>query len=107
MASNNVTIKIPEVMNPFLVVVNGKEYSYPAGQEVAVPEEVAEVIQNYQEQLPKPDPISGAGGGAGGMVTLYNEWPYLNKSADFGEENRASKAEIFSYVENGGFVIAQ
>ena len=40
-------VKIPECMSPFRVTVNNREYSYPAGQTVEVPDEVAEVITNH------------------------------------------------------------
>lgn len=46
-------------------------------------------------------------GGGGGKVILYTDWPYLNKSADLGESTRPSKAEVFEYAKNGGFVIAE
>lgn len=39
------TIKIPTWMNPYTVEINGQKYSYPAGEEVDVPNAVAEIIQ--------------------------------------------------------------
>lgn len=53
------------------------------------------------------DPKFLPGGGSGGKVTLYAKLPYLNKSSDLGESTRPSKAEVFEYVKNGGFVIAE
>lgn len=60
--ANEVEVKIPENMSPFVVIVNGVEYSYPAGTTQMVPEEVAEVIWQHVEAMPKPVPNSGGGG---------------------------------------------
>lgn len=43
-------VKIPECMNPFDVWVNGAKYSYPAGTEQEVPDNVADVIEHHIEQ---------------------------------------------------------
>ena len=43
-------VKIPECMNPFHVIVNGVEYSYPAGTEQEVPDEVAVVIEAHNKK---------------------------------------------------------
>lgn len=61
MAPNEVEVKIPENMSPFVVIVNGVEYSYPAGTTQMVPEEVAEVIAQHVEAMPKPVAPSGGG----------------------------------------------
>lgn len=66
MAPNEVEVKIPENMSPFVVIVNGVEYSYPAGTTQMVPEEVAEVIRQHVDAMPEPAPNSG--GGAGTLV---------------------------------------
>lgn len=71
-----------------------------AGQSVNVPEP----ITREEKYLAA---IAASGGGGGGKVTLYMEWPYLNKSEDLGESTRPSKAEVFEYAKNGGFVIAE
>ena len=42
------TVMIPESMNPFRVIINGVEYSYPSGTEQNVPNDVAAVIENHQ-----------------------------------------------------------
>ena len=50
------TVKIPESMNPFSVIINGVEYSYPAGTEQKVANDVAAAIEHHQrmqEQLSK------------------------------------------------------
>ena len=53
------TIQIPMNSNPFTVVINNKEYRYTAGQTIEVPDEVAEVIENALELVPKPkNPMS-------------------------------------------------
>ena len=42
-------VTIPTCMNPYVVIVNHKEYSYTAGETVEVPDEVAEVIEGHNE----------------------------------------------------------
>ena len=42
------TVKIPDCMNPFVVVVNHVEYAYPAGATMEVPDDVANVIEHHQ-----------------------------------------------------------
>lgn len=54
-------VTIPTTMDPFVVDVNGKIYSFPAGTEQEVNQEVYEVIQNIQAQEPKPVAPSGGG----------------------------------------------
>lgn len=56
-------MKIPAFMDPFIVEVNGKQYKYPAGTEQDVPAEVAAVIENINDMMPKPAGGSGAAGG--------------------------------------------
>lgn len=61
------TVKIPECMNPFEVIVNNQRYRYPGGTEQEVPDEVAEVIEvhmkNHEERTAPPY-VPGGGGGA-------------------------------------------
>ena len=60
------TVKIPECMNPFEVIVNNQRYRYPGGTEQEVPDEVAEVIEvhmkNHEERTAPPY-VPSAGGG--------------------------------------------
>lgn len=70
------TVTIPTCANPFVVIVNGIKYTYPAGATVEVPDDVAEVIEQHEEAKPEPAPVqppfasvpsSGeSGGGASG-----------------------------------------
>lgn len=58
------TVKIPECMNPFEVIVNGKHYSYPAGTTQEVPDDVAAVIEAHEqahEEQPAPPPPTDGG----------------------------------------------
>lgn len=52
-------VTIPTCANPFVVIVNGMKYTYPAGETVEVPDDVAEVIEQHEEthNNPKPDPV--------------------------------------------------
>ena len=49
-------VTIPNCSNPFVVIVNGVEYSYPAGQTVEVPDFIAAVIENHVNSHPQPAP---------------------------------------------------
>lgn len=51
------TITIPTCANPFVVIVNGIKYTYPAGATVEVPDDVAEVIEQHEEAKPEPAPV--------------------------------------------------
>lgn len=78
MAPNEVEVKIPENMSPFVVIVNGVEYSYPAGTTQMVPEEVAEVIRQHVEAMPKPVAPSGGGG----MVVHFTQIAPMDVEAE-------------------------
>lgn len=56
------TVTIPTSMSPFVVTINNHTYSYPAGETVEVPDEVAEAIMNAidtQMEVSKPDGNGG------------------------------------------------
>lgn len=53
------TVTIPNDYHPYEVEVNGKEYRFPAGATVSVPDEVAAVIENYYKLQPKEKPTDG------------------------------------------------
>ena len=60
------TVKIPECMNPFEVIVNNQRYRYPGGTEQEVPDEVAEVIAVHMKNhadMTAPPYVPSAGGG--------------------------------------------
>lgn len=50
------TVTIPTCANPFVVIVNGIEYTYPAGATVEVPDDVAAVIEQHDEAHSKHAP---------------------------------------------------
>ena len=50
------TIKIPEYKNPFTVVINNTVYQYGAGENVEVPDEVADLISQYETFLKSNTP---------------------------------------------------
>lgn len=54
------TVTIPKSMNPYVVTINNSTSSYPAGKTVEVPDEVAEVIEDALELVPKPKKHSGS-----------------------------------------------
>ena len=59
-------IKIPTCRNPFDIVINNAEYSYPAGAEVEVPDEVAHIIECHENALHKPIEEANSGGASSG-----------------------------------------
>lgn len=62
------TVKIPGCMSPFVVYINGKKYTYTAGTEQEVPDEVAVVIEQheaYHEEKAKIEKGDGNQGGGG------------------------------------------
>lgn len=46
-------IKIPNHQNPCEIIINGVKYQYPAGETCLVPDEVAMVIENVENNAPK------------------------------------------------------
>lgn len=51
-------VEIPNCQNPFIVMVDGKRYSYPAGATVEVPDAVAEIIeQHHKNHNKQPEPV--------------------------------------------------
>lgn len=48
------TVLIPTETDPFVVDINNVKYSYPAGTEQTVPDDVAAVINNYWATRPHP-----------------------------------------------------
>lgn len=52
-------VKIPNIMNPFTVEVNGKTYSFPAGTTQEVNRAVYDVIRNIESMVPTPNPRAG------------------------------------------------
>ena len=81
-------VTIPKDRNPFIVIVNGVEYKYPAGATIEVPDYVADVIEKYEGAKPKPDPTPTPGGG-GCVQTDWNQTdetaPDFLKNKPFGE----------------------
>lgn len=53
------SVTIPTCANPFVVIVNGVKYFYPAGETVEVPDDVAAVIEQHDEahNNPAPTPV--------------------------------------------------
>ena len=62
-------VTIPDCMKPYVVMVNGRTYIYPAGETVEVPDAVAKVIEMHTKAMhseaPQANvvaPVAGAGG---------------------------------------------
>ena len=67
------TVTIPNCANPFIVWVNGAKYSYPAGTEQEVPDEVAEIIEAHHKKHEEPSFPTEAPFGGGGGVSSWND----------------------------------
>lgn len=67
------TVKIPNCMNPFEVIVNNHRYRYPGGTTQEVPDEVAEVIEVHMKNhadMTAPPYVPESGGGVVGTCKL-------------------------------------
>lgn len=118
------TVTIPTCANPFVVIVNGIKYTYPAGATVEVPDDVAEVIEQHEEAKPEPAPVmppfasvpSSGGGGGLPVVELTTD---ISEASDTqvslnAEESAALTAAydktlpcIIKYSSNGMVTVAQ
>lgn len=104
------TVKIPECMNPFEVIVNNHRYRYPGGTTQEVPDEVAEVIEVHMKNhadMTAPPYVPGGGGGVVGNCKLKlsiegDEWhdghvfmvDGKNTSISLDRENGTTEYEI-------------
>lgn len=102
MASENFLRVIPSGSDPWVAVINGEKYMYPAGTEQYVPAEVAVLIdaQELHEQ-PKYPPAQDDGGGGGDMLVTITE----NDSAPWYSADKTF-AEIAEAIEVGKNVTA-
>ena len=67
-------VKIPDCMQPnFICHINGRTYSYPAGAEMEVPEEVAVVIENHMAHRADLVPGLPPSGSRPGGVSSWND----------------------------------
>lgn len=64
------TVYIPDADHPFVCEINNVKYEYPQGTMQTVPDEVAELIENNNEQIPKPSDYREA---PAGSVWTYGE----------------------------------
>lgn len=56
-------VTIPADTDPYIVIVNTMEYSYPAGETLTVPDEVADIIDQYNAAKPEiPAPMEWVDG---------------------------------------------
>ena len=77
------TVKIPTCANPFVVIVNGIKYTYPAGATIEVPDDVAEVIEQHEEAKTEPAPVAPPySGGMNGDDILAAAKAYTDKKCE-------------------------
>lgn len=94
MAQATEKVTIPMSSDPFIVEINGKVYSYPAGTEQYLPLEVAEEVKRHQEAQPKPREKWD------GIVTLVGAGEYLRKM----DGELLTKDELESIIMDGGII---
>lgn len=99
-------VTIPTCANPFVVMVNGIKYTYPAGETVEVPDDVAAVIEQHDEahNNPEPAPVvppftpapseGGNSGGSGLPIVEITTIPSEEGAALTAEENAKLSAAI-------------
>ena len=93
------TVKIPTCMSPFEVMVNGKKHTFPAGQTVEVPDEVALVIERHwskHERQPSGTQKPFAGGGSADWNASEGEAGHV--------KNRTHYAETATLLDNATVV---
>lgn len=90
------TITIPTCRDPFVVIVNHKEYSYKAGETVEVPDEVAEVIQAHIDAQPVEAPKGSDAPGVGGERKFE-----LIGTIDFSTSEMAKAGAYVEYAVEG------
>lgn len=97
------TVTIPTCANPFVVIVNGIKYTYPAGTTVEVPDDVAAVIEQHDEahNNPEPAPVmppfaTGASGGesGGGSAPSGGGLPVLDLTTAFGTTDEPTPLSV-------------
>lgn len=67
-------VKIPDFMVPeYKLTVNNTEYSYKAGSEEDVPDNVADIIKNNNDMLPREDPPKPGMSGLDHTVTFRDD----------------------------------
>lgn len=67
-------VKIPDFMVPsYKLTVNNTEYSYKAGSEADVPDNVADIIKNNNDMLPREDPPKPGMSGLDHTVTFRDD----------------------------------
>lgn len=94
------TVIIPSNMNPWTCEINGMKFSYKAGTEQTVPDEVAELIEAYNESLPKEAKEAGEEGQVWTKEQYGAGWSDVpSEIPEIGTER--SK---FLYVDNNGVV---
>lgn len=118
------TVTIPTCANPFVVIVNGIKYTYPAGATVEVPDDVAEVIEQHEEAKTEPAPVQppysgddilaaanaytdkkvaeGGGSGSGGGLPVVELETILSNGATLSESDITKMDQL-----NGDLFIAK
>lgn len=107
------TVTIPDNMNPWECCINGKKYRYPAGETVDVPDEVAAIIQAYENatKAPEAEPVLTQprwGSGLGKKEIRWEKTSYMSDSQDqYGCYCifRMSRAEYDDLISKPGFKV--
>lgn len=92
------TVLIPTNMNPWTCEINGMKFSYKAGTEQTVPDEVAELIEAYNESLPKEAKEAGEEG------QVWTKEQYGAGWEDLWIPKAGTERSKFLYVDHNGVV---
>ena len=97
-------VTIPTCANPFVVIVNGMKYTYPAGETVEVPDDVAAVIEQHHDahNNPKPEPVvppftpaTGESGGGGLPVVELTTVTFAGQFVPLNDEESAALSAAY------------
>lgn len=94
------TVIIPSNMNPWTCEINGMRFSYKAGSEQSVPDEVAELIEAYNESIPKEAEEDGEEG----QVWTKEQYGAGWEDAPSGIPEIGDTRSKFLYVDHNGVV---
>ena len=93
-------VTIPSNMNPWWCNINGVVYSYTAGSTQTVPDEVAAVIENYNNMLPKleePHKNKLYGTGSSGEPCLYDKESFeIKENVFYIEKNESQLPPVYT-----------
>lgn len=105
------TVRIPTNANPFVITINGAIYSYPAGTVQSVPDNIAEIIEQYNDSIPQEAEEQGEIGDVWTKTEEGAEWDKVKGLPEGGVSGQFLKKtssgagwSTIKEVPNGGTV---